>query len=182
MILKYLTETKAIIDALDLKQVQAVINSLQDLKERGGRLFILGVGGSAANASHCVNDMRKIAGIESYAPTDNVAELTAYTNDIGWAWTFNYWLQASNVNDKDSVMVLSVGGGNDKTSNNIVHGLNWAKEVGATILGIVSRDGGETLRMADHCILIPPLYRDTITPHAEELQAVLWHLIVNELK
>src|SRR5262249_55237637 len=147
----------------------------------GGRLFILGVGGSAANASHAVNDFRKIAGIEAYAPTDNVSELTARTNDEGWATVFESWLRVSRLQSRDAILVFSVGGGSleHQVSPNLVAALEYAKTVGAKILGIVGRDGGHTARVADVCVLIPTVSSTHITPHAEAFQAVVWHLLVS---
>ncbi len=154
---------------------------LVDLRKRGGRLFILGVGGSAGNASHAVNDFRKICGIEAYAPTDNVSELTARTNDDGWASIFSNWLKVSKVSKNDAILVFSVGGGNAEKniSPNIVSGLQVAKEAGARIYGIVGRDGGYTAKVADVAVIIPTVHPDTVTPHTEAFQAVVWHLIVS---
>lgn len=177
----YFNEVKQIIDQLDYSEIKKMLDELRALKERGGRLFILGVGGSAANASHAVNDFRKIAGIEAYAPTDNVAELTAITNDIGWDATFANWLEVSRGQAGDALLVLSVGGGSPTTSQNIVEALNHAREKGIKILGIVSRSGGETKRLANACILIPIVNERNITPHAESFQAVIWHYLVNNL-
>ncbi len=179
---KYLAETRQIADTIDRTKIAGVIDALQKTKDRGGRLFILGIGGSAGNASHAVNDFRKIANIESYAPTDNVAELTAWTNDKGFEWIFIEWLKTSKLGPKDTVMVFSVGGGSDTTSKNLVLAMQHAKEVGATILSIVSRDGGMALKLSNVCILVPVITKENITPHAEGWQAVLWHLIVNAIR
>ncbi len=177
----FLTEAKAVIDRLNVQAIEAVVETLADTRERGGRLFILGVGGSAANASHAVNDFRKIAGIEAYAPTDNVSELTARTNDEGWATTFEAWLKVSRLNSADTVLVLSVGGGDleRNVSPNLVNALNAARDARASIVGIVGRDGGYTAKLADACVIVPTVNADHITPHAEAFQAVVWHLIVS---
>ncbi len=157
---------------------------LANLRQRSGRLFLLGVGGSAGNCSHAVNDFRKICGIEAYAPTDNVSELTARTNDEGWATVFSEWLKVSKLNPKDMVFIFSVGGGNleKNVSPNLVSALQLAKEVGAQIIGIVGRDGGYTAKVADACAIVPTVNPDTITPHAEAFQAVIWHLLVSHPK
>lgn len=178
---QYLLETKQITDQIDQASIVKVTEILANARSNGGRLFILGVGGSAANASHAVNDFRKIGGMETYAPTDNAAELTARTNDEGWDTTFVEWLKTSRLNDKDVVMVLSVGGGSDTTSLNIKRGIDIAKERNAKVVGIVSRDGGYTKRNADACVLVPVVSDERITPHAEGWQGVVWHLIVNAL-
>ena len=176
----YLDETSVISQQLkNNKEIQKIIEILFETKTKEGRVFVLGVGGSAANASHLVNDLRKICGIEAYAPTDNVAELTAITNDYGWKYTFQEWLKISDVKSKDVILVLSVGGGNNETSTNIVLGIQFAQKKEAKILGIVSRDGGYTKQVADACVLIPVINDKHITPHAESFQAVIWHLIVN---
>lgn len=178
---QYINDANSILSQLDLSAILSAVTLLKTVREQQGRLFILGVGGSAANASHAVNDFRKIAGIESYAPTDNVAELTARTNDDGWATVFSNWLQVSKLNANDVVMVLSVGGGNQEKniSMNIVTALQYAKRIGSKVIGIVSRDGGYTAKVADACILIPTKNADTTTPHAEAFQAVIWHLLVS---
>ena len=157
---------------------------LASVRERGGRLFVLGVGGSAANASHAVNDFRKIAGLECYAPTDNVSELTARTNDEGWSTVFAEWLKGSRLNDKDALLILSVGGGNleKNVSPNLVAALQLAKERGASVLGIVGRDGGYTAKVADVAIVIPTVNPNNTTPHSEAFQAVVWHLFVSHPK
>lgn len=158
-----------------------MVHLLADTRSRGGRLFILGVGGSAANASHAVNDFRKIVGIESYAPTDNVSELTARTNDEGWEEVFSSWLRGSRLTAKDAVLVLSVGGGDleNHVSPNLIAALDFAKEVGATTLGIVGRTGGYTAKVADACVVIPTVNPLHVTPHTEAFQAVVWHLLVS---
>ena len=177
----FLDETEKIIKSIDRNQILAMAGALKDLKRRNGRLFILGIGGSAANASHAVNDFRKIADIETYAPTDNVSELTAWTNDIGFDVIFSNWLKTSRLSDKDALLIFSVGGGSEKTSGNLVLAMEYAKQKNAAILAIVSRNGGAALKMADVCILIPVISNDRITPHAESWQAVLWHLVVNAI-
>jgi D-sedoheptulose 7-phosphate isomerase len=178
---KHLQETVKIASLIDPARCEACAAELRGVRDRGGRLFILGVGGSAANASHAVNDFRKIAGIEAYAPTDNVSELTARTNDEGWASVFVEWLRGSRLNAKDCVLVFSVGGGNleKNVSPNLVSALQLAKEVGARIVGIVGKDGGHTARVADACVIVPTVNPDSITPHSEAFQAVLWHLLVS---
>jgi D-sedoheptulose 7-phosphate isomerase len=180
-ITQYLTGTKQIADSIDKLEIAKAIEILSTLKANGGRLFILGVGGSAANASHAVNDFRKIGGIETYAPTDNVSELTARTNDEGWDTTFTEWLKTSKINSKDTIMILSVGGGSEHTSLNIKRAIDLAKERNAKIIGIVSRDGGYTKQNADACVLIPVVDQSRITPHAEGWQGIVWHLLVNAL-
>jgi D-sedoheptulose 7-phosphate isomerase len=177
----YLRETAEILGQLDPHAVDRVIDRLVDVRKRGGRLFFLGVGGSAANAAHAVNDFRKIAGMEAYSPTDNVAELTARINDDGWDSAFANWLRASRLSERDAVFVFSVGGGDRQRniSTNLVHALEYAGEVGATICGVVGHRGGHTAQVADACVLVPTVNRDTITPHTEAFQAVVWHLIVS---
>ena len=177
----YFDEAKLVIDRIDRAAAEALVAKLLALRERQGRLFILGVGGSAGNASHAVNDFRKLVGIEAYAPTDNVSELTARTNDEGWATVFAAWLQVSRLDDKDAVLVLSVGGGNveKNVSPNLVLALQYAKQVGATILGIVGRDGGYTAQVADACIIVPTVNPEHVTPHSEAFQAVIWHGLVS---
>lgn len=177
----YLEQTSKIALSLDTNSILKAVNLLKEVRENKGRLFILGVGGSAGNASHAVNDFRKIAGIEAYAPTDNVSELTARTNDDGWSSVFSNWLKVSNLNSKDLILVFSVGGGNleKNISANLVEALKLAKSVNAKIIGIVSRDGGYTKQASDSCILIPTMTPETVTPHAEEFQAVVWHLLVS---
>jgi len=178
---QYLAETKQIVDSVDQLEIVKAIEILSTIRANGGRLFILGVGGSAANASHAVNDFRKIGGIETYAPTDNVSELTARTNDEGWDTTFVEWLKTSKINRKDAIMIFSVGGGSEHTSLNIKRAIDLAKGCNAKIIGIVSRDGGYTKQNADACVLIPVVAQDRITPHAEGWQGVIWHLIVNAI-
>jgi D-sedoheptulose 7-phosphate isomerase len=178
---QFLAEATTILQQLDVDAIDAVVSILASTREGGGRLFILGVGGSAANASHAVNDFRKIAGIETYAPTDNVSELTARTNDEGWDTVFSEWLKVSRLNSKDSLLVFSVGGGNleRNVSPNLVKALQYAKEQGARIAGIVGRDGGYTAKVADACVIIPTVNPENTTPHAEAFQAVVWHLFVS---
>jgi D-sedoheptulose 7-phosphate isomerase len=178
---QFLSEAKAIIEQLNTAAIEEIVRLLAETRRSGGRLFILGVGGSAANASHAVNDFRKIAGIEAYAPTDNVSELTARTNDEGWATVFEAWLRVSRLKKEDALLVLSVGGGNlaSGVSPNLVAALQFAKGVGAKIAGIVSRDGGYTAEVADACVIIPSVNAAHVTPHAEAFQAVIWHLIVS---
>ena len=178
---RYLSETSEIAARIDQVQVERVIDILLETRSGGGRLFFLGVGGSAGNASHAVNDFRKIANLESYAPTDNASELTARVNDDGWETCFVRWLIGSRIRAGDTLFVLSVGGGNQEKniSMNIVRALELAISVGARIVGVVGRDGGYTARVADAIVLIPTLSADTITPHAESFQAVVWHLIVS---
>jgi D-sedoheptulose 7-phosphate isomerase len=178
---QHLQEATQIISQLDPETCEKAVRLLGDVRARGGRLFILGVGGSAANASHAVNDFRKIAGFESYAPTDNVSELTARTNDEGWPSVFAEWLKGSRLNKDDALLVLSVGGGDvgKNISANLVAALQLAKERGASILGLVGRDGGHTGKVADVVICIPTVNPDNVTPHTEAFQAVLWHLFVS---
>ena len=177
----YLDEVARIAGELDRAQIEQVIEILCATRTRRGRLFFLGVGGSAGNASHAVNDFRKIAGIESYTPTDNVAELTARINDDGWESCFANWLRDSNLRDGDTLFVFSVGGGNlqKNISPNIVEALKLAKQVGAQVVGVVGRDGGFTAQVADACVIVPTVSPDTVTPHTEAFQAVVWHLIVS---
>ena len=178
---QFLSEAKTVIDGLDVAQIERMAVLLAETRSRGGRLFILGVGGSAANASHAVNDFRKIAGIETYAPTDNVSELTARTNDEGWATVFESWLRTSRLGAQDTVFVFSVGGGNleKNVSPNLVKALQYAKTVGASIIGVVGRDGGYTAQTADACVIVPTVNTVHTTPHAEAFQAVVWHLLVS---
>ena len=179
--IQHLKETSEIVASLDPKACEACVKELRATRDRGGRLFILGVGGSAANASHAVNDFRKIGGLEAYAPTDNVSELTARTNDEGWASVFVEWLRGSKLNSKDLMFILSVGGGNleKNVSPNLVAALQLAKEVGARIIGIVGKDGGFTAKVADACVIVPTVNPNNITPHSEAFQAVVWHLFVS---
>jgi D-sedoheptulose 7-phosphate isomerase len=181
---QYLQETAQIVSQLDPVLCEKAVELLAGVRARGGRLFILGVGGSAANASHAVNDFRKIAGLECYAPTDNVSELTARTNDEGWSTVFAEWLKGSRINDRDALLIFSVGGGNleKNVSPNLVAGVQLAKEVGASVLGIVGRDGGYTAKVADVVIRIPIVNPDNTTPHSEAFQAVVWHLFVSHPK
>lgn len=178
---RHLDESAAIIRKLDCAAIVKTVELLVELRARGGRLFLLGVGGSAANCSHAVNDFRKICGIESYAPTDNVSELTARTNDEGWLTVFSEWLKTSRLNAKDLVFVFSVGGGNleRNVSPNLVAALQYAQLIGAPICGIVGRDGGYTAQVADACVTIPTVNPDNVTPHTEAFQAVVWHLLVS---
>jgi D-sedoheptulose 7-phosphate isomerase len=178
---EYLNEVKSIVDALDTDQIERSARILREVRDQGGRLFILGVGGSAANASHAVNDFRKIVGIEAYAPTDNVSELTARTNDEGWATVFQARLAGSRLRKEDAVLVLSVGGGNleKNVSPNLVTALEYARSIGAAVLGIVGRDGGFTAQVADACVVIPTVNATHVTPHAEAFQGVVWHLLVS---
>jgi D-sedoheptulose 7-phosphate isomerase len=178
---QYLAEARDILAQLDASAIEHVVELLAAARDAGGRLFILGVGGSAANASHAVNDFRKIAGIEAYAPTDNVSELTARTNDDGWSSVFEAWLRVSRLNALDAVLVFSVGGGDlDKgVSPNLVAALQFARAAGARIAGVVGRDGGYTAQVADVCVIVPTLNPAHVTPHAEAFQAVIWHLIVS---
>jgi D-sedoheptulose 7-phosphate isomerase len=181
---EYLSEVKRITDGLDAEEIERASAILADTRKRGGRLFILGVGGSAANASHAVNDFRKIAGIEAYAPTDNVSELTARTNDEGWATVFESWLAGSKLRARDTLLVLSVGGGNleKNVSPNLVKALEYARCIGASIVGIVGRDGGFTAHVADACVVIPTVNDAHVTPHAEAFQGIVWHLLVSHPK
>jgi D-sedoheptulose 7-phosphate isomerase len=178
---RHLGEASQIIAELDVAAIERVATLLAELRSRAGRLFFLGVGGSAANCSHAVNDFRKIVGIEAYAPTDNVSELTARTNDEGWTTVFVEWLKTSRLQDRDMLFVLSVGGGNleKNISPNLVSALAYASEIGAKVVGVVGRDGGYTARVADACVIIPTVNAETITPHAEAFQAVIWHLLVS---
>jgi D-sedoheptulose 7-phosphate isomerase len=178
---RHLDETIAVVNALDAAAIERLATTLAAVRERGGRLFFLGVGGSAGNAGHAVNDFRKLAGFEAYAPTDNVAELTARTNDDGWDTVFVAWLKGSRLTRADAVFVFSVGGGSleKNISPNLVRALEYAQEVGATIAGIVGRDGGYTASVADACVIVPTVNPETVTPHAEAFQAVIWHLLVS---
>lgn len=178
---EYLRETSRVVAGLDALAIDRCATLLAEVRQRGGRLFILGVGGSAANASHAVNDFRKIVGLEAYAPTDNVSELTARTNDEGWATIFAEWLRGSRLTPRDALLVFSVGGGSEEknVSPNLVAAIRYAKEVGAAVLGIVGRDGGFTAKNADACVLIPVVNPAHVTPHSEAFQAVVWHLFVS---
>lgn len=177
----FITEAAEILRKLDIAAIEKTVDILVQTREQDGRLFILGVGGSAANASHAVNDFRKIAGIEAYAPTDNVSELTARTNDEGWASVFQGWLEGSHLNDRDTILVFSVGGGNleKNVSPNLVLALQLAKKVGAKIVGLVGRDGGYTAQVADACVVIPVVNPEHITPHTEAFHSVVHHLLVS---
>jgi D-sedoheptulose 7-phosphate isomerase len=178
---EFLRETTKIVESLDRGAIEDIATGLAAVREQGGRLFLLGVGGSAGSASHAVNDFRKICGLEAYTPVDNVSELTARANDEGWDTTFSEWLRGSRINADDAVLVFSVGGGNaeKQVSTNIVAALYLAKERGARIYGIVGRDGGTTAELATACSIVPPLYPDHVTPHTEGLCAVIWHLLVS---
>lgn len=178
---QHLRETADIVSKLNPDDCEKCVAELRATRDRGGRLFILGVGGSAANASHAVNDFRKIAGLEVYAPTDNVSELTARTNDEGWATVFVEWLRGSRLNAKDAILILSVGGGNleKNVSPNLVTALQLAQQVGARIIGIVGKDGGYTAKVAHACVIVPTVNPSNITPHSEAFQAVVWHLWVS---
>jgi D-sedoheptulose 7-phosphate isomerase len=180
----HLRETEEVIRLIDPEITEKMVELLVDIKLKKGRVFVLGVGGSAANASHAVNDFRKLANIETYAPTDNIAELTARTNDEGWASVFSGWLKVSNLNSNDCLFILSVGGGDkDKNvSSNLVEAIDFAKINGARVTGIVGRDGGYTGKNADICLIIPTVNPDTVTPHTESFQAVIWHLLVSHPK
>jgi D-sedoheptulose 7-phosphate isomerase len=181
---KHLNEAVEIIRKMDVGPIEKMVDLLADVKQDCGRIFFLGVGGSAGNCSHAVNDFRKIVGIESYAPTDNVSELTARANDEGWATIFIEWLKISKLSTKDAVFIFSVGGGNleKNISPNLVTALQYAKSVGARITGVVGRDGGYTAKVADACVIVPTVNADTITPHSEAFQAVIWHLLVSHPK
>jgi D-sedoheptulose 7-phosphate isomerase len=178
---EYLTEAKSILDAIDRTEIELVAQGLTGVRDAGGRLFLLGVGGSAGHASHAVNDFRKICGFEAYTPTDNVSELTARINDEGWDTSFSEWLRGSRLGKHDALLIFSVGGGDrDKNiSGNLVKAIELAEEVGAQIFGIVGRDGGATRKAADACIVIPPLISERVTPHTEGVCAVMWHLLVS---
>jgi D-sedoheptulose 7-phosphate isomerase len=180
----HLKEAIEIINQIDTDSIEKVVNLLQTVKATGGRIFFLGVGGSAGNCSHAVNDFRKIVEIESYAPTDNVSELTARTNDEGWPTVFESWLKISKLNSNDLIFIFSVGGGSleKNISPNLVLALQYAKEVGSKITGVVGRDGGYTAQVADACVIIPTVNPENITPHTEAFQAVVWHLIVSHPK
>jgi D-sedoheptulose 7-phosphate isomerase len=180
----YVDEVSKICEQLDKDKIYEMLTQLVDLKKRNGRLFILGVGGSAGNASHAVNDFRKLAGIESYAPTDNISEITARTNDEGWETVFEAYLKVSNLNDKDCLLILSVGGGdlNKKVSVNLCRAIDFAKLRNTKILGITGRENGHTHTNADVCLVIPPVNLINITPHSEAFQAIIWHLLVSHPK
>lgn len=178
---QFLQEASQILGQLDQAAIDGMVQELVKLRNRGGRLFILGCGGGAGHASHAVNDFRKIAGIEAYCPTDNVSELTARVNDDGWDTSYVNWLKVSRLNNLDMLMVFSVGGGNreHQTSMNLVRCLEYAKEVGASSIGVVGRDGGYTAQVASACVIVPTVNPSTVTPHVESFQAVVWHLLVS---
>jgi len=178
---RYLEEAIKVIEKIDKNRIERIIKSLIELRQRGGRIFFLGVGGGAANASHAVNDFRKICGIEAYTPTDNVSELTARTNDNGWQSVFIDWLKGSQLRKNDGIFVLSVGGGNleKNISANLVKALDYAREVGARIFGVVGRDGGYTAKVANACLIVPTVNPETVTPHTESFQSVILHLIIS---
>ena len=179
---RYFKEVESIAESIDLNLIEKMVKIILDVKEKKGRLFFIGVGGSAANCTHAVNDFRKIGGIECYTPNDNVAEMTARTNDEGWDTVYGPWLECSHISDKDVVFVLSVRGGSkeNNVSVNLIHAIDVAKKAGAKVLGIIGRDGGYTGKVADACIIIPTQSPDTITPHAEAWQAVVWHMLVTD--
>ena len=181
---QFLGEAQQVVAGLDTGAIEKCADELARVRERGGRLFILGVGGSAANASHAVNDFRKICGFEAYAPTDNVSELTARTNDDGWATIFTEWLKGSRLEAKDGLLIFSVGGGNleKNVSPNLVGAIQLAKKAGASVVGIVGRDGGYTAREATACVIVPTVNPAHVTPHSEAFQAVVWHLLVSHPK
>lgn len=178
---QHLRETKEILERLDASAIERVVSTLRGVRGRGGRLFFLGVGGSAANCSHAVNDFRKLADFEAYAPTDNVPELTARANDEGWDTVFVAWLRGSRLRHDDGVFVFSVGGGSTEKniSTNLVRALQYAHEVGASIVGVVGRDGGYTAQVADACVIVPTVNADAVTPHTEAFQSLIWHLVVS---
>jgi len=178
---KHINEAIDILKKIKIADVEKIVQLLVKIKKINGRVFFLGVGGSAANCSHAVNDFRKIVGIESYTPTDNVSELTARTNDEGWETVFVEWLKTSNLSKKDALFVLSVGGGSieKNISPNLVKAIKYAKTIGAKVTGVVGRDGGFTAQVADACLIIPTVNSETITPHSEAFQAVIWHLLVS---
>ena len=180
----HLSESIEVLKKIETKQIEKMVELILNVRNEKGRIFFLGVGGSAGNCSHAVNDFRKIIGIESYAPTDNVSELTARTNDEGWSTIFSEWLKVSNLNPKDLIFVFSVGGGNleKNISPNLVEALNYGKSIGCKLVGVVGRDGGYTTKVADACVIIPTVNEKTITPHTEAFQAVIWHLIVSHPK
>lgn len=179
---QYLSEVKKIVDEINKNDIEKMISILKEIRNQNGRLFFLGVGGSAGNASHAVNDFRKLAGFEAYTPVDNVSELMARTNDEGWDTIFSEWLKGSHLRKEDALFVFSVGGGNveKNISVNLVRALEYAKHVKARILGIVGRDGGFTAKVADACLIIPTVNPDTVTPHSESFQGVIWHLIASD--
>ncbi len=178
---RFLQESVEIMQSLDATAIESMANGLREVRERGGRLFILGVGGSAGHASHAVNDFRKICGFEAYTPTDNVSELTARINDEGWEGCFSEWLKGSRLNKKDALLIFSVGGGNKEknVSVNLIRSIDEATRVGAAVFGIVGRDGGYTAKNSQASVVIPPMFSDHVTPHTEGLAAVVWHLVVS---
>ena len=181
---QFLGEVQSVVAQLDVNAIEAAVDELARVRERGGRLFILGVGGSAGNAGHAVNDFRKLCGFEAYAPTDNVSELTARTNDEGWPTIFAAWLQGSRLSAKDGLLIFSVGGGNveKNVSPNLVNAIQLARQVGASVIGIVGRDGGYTATAATACVIVPTVNPAHVTPHSEAFQAVIWHLFVSHPK
>ncbi len=181
---QHLDESKKVIDQIDADEIEKMVDVLAATRERGGRLFFLGVGGSAGNCGHAVNDFRKIAGFEAYAPPDNVSELTARTNDEGWATVFSEWLKGSRLTKNDTLFIFSVGGGNleKNISPNLVLALELGKKIGSSIVGVVGRDGGYTKQVADACVVIPTVNESNITPHSEAFQGVVWHLLVSHPK
>ncbi len=181
---EFLAEVQKVVAELNADAIEKCADELRRVRERGGRLFILGVGGSAATASHAVNDFRKICGFEAYAPTDNVSELTARTNDDGWATIFTEWLKGSRLNAKDGLLIFSVGGGNleKNVSPNLVSAIQLARKAGAAVVGVVGRDGGYTAREATACVIVPTVNAAHVTPHSEAFQAVIWHLLVSHPK
>jgi D-sedoheptulose 7-phosphate isomerase len=181
---QHMRESAEIIEKMDLAPIETMADLLARVKSDGGRIFFLGVGGSAGNCSHAVNDFRKIVGIECYAPTDNVSELTARTNDEGWATVFVEWLKVSKLLAKDALFIFSVGGGNleKNISPNLVTALQYAKTVGSKVMGVVGRDGGYTAKVADACVIVPTVNAENVTPHSEAFQAVVWHLLVSHPK
>ena len=174
-------EAKKIIEKIDKNQIEKMLNLLKTIREKKGRIFFLGVGGGAANASHAVNDFRKICGFEAYTPMDNISELSARVNDDGWESVFINWLKQSKLNENDGIFIFSVGGGNleKNISVNLIRAIDYAKKVNAGIIGVVGKDGGYTEKMADACLIIPMINSSTVTPHTESFQAVIWHLIVS---
>ena len=180
----HLSEAIQIIKKIETKKIEKMVDLILNVRNKKGRVFFLGIGGSTGNCSHAVNDFRKIIGVESYAPTDNVSELTARTNDEGWNTIFSEWLKVSNLNTKDLIFVFSVGGGNveKNISPNLVEALKYGKSIGCKLVGVVGRDGGYTSKVADSCVIIPTVNESTITPHTEAFQAVVWHLIVSHPK
>ena len=181
---QFLAEVQQVTAQLDEAAIEKAADELAAIRERGGRLFILGVGGSAGNAGHAVNDFRKICGFEAYAPTDNVSELTARTNDEGWATVFSEWLKGSRINAKDGLLIFSVGGGNleKNVSPNLVSAIQLARQAGASVIGVVGRDGGYTAKEATACVIVPTVNPTHVTPHSEAFQAVIWHLLVSHPK